>query len=63
MMENIAFIIGCVLIIEGVGPLVLPKQWRSAIREISQQPDVRLRRYGGALVVAGAVTIWMFMPK
>nr|WP_199878891.1 DUF2065 domain-containing protein [Salinivibrio sp. AR640] len=44
-----------VLIIEGLGPMLFPKQWRQMVTELSQQPDNQLRRLGGCLVVIGAV--------
>ncbi|MGL4616473.1 MAG: DUF2065 domain-containing protein [Shewanella sp.] len=47
-----------VLILEGVGPLLLPNKWRRYLHELSLQPTALLRRIGGALVTAGVV-IWV----
>ena len=59
MSESFWLAVGFVLFIEGLGPLLVPQQWRQMLQEISQQHDGHLRRYGGALVVAGAVIIAM----
>ncbi|SIO26212.1 DUF2065 domain-containing protein [Salinivibrio sp. ES.052] len=44
-----------VLVVEGLGPMLFPKQWRQMVTELSQQPDSQLRRIGGCLVVIGGV--------
>ncbi|HBV38742.1 MAG TPA: DUF2065 domain-containing protein [Erwinia sp.] len=46
-----------VLILEGIGPMLLPRIWRRLILTMAQIPDRLLRRFGGGLVVAGLV-IW-----
>ncbi|MGF1778507.1 DUF2065 domain-containing protein [Vibrio nomapromontoriensis] len=51
--------IGLVLIFEGLGPLLVPKGWRTMIGQLVSQPDNQLRRVGGCLVVAGAVIVFM----
>ncbi|PKH23121.1 DUF2065 domain-containing protein [Enterobacterales bacterium CwR94] len=48
-----------VLIIEGLGPMLLPRIWRRMILAMAQQPDHLLRRFGGGLVVAGIVIYYM----
>ncbi|MEI2265984.1 DUF2065 domain-containing protein [Erwinia sp. CGal63] len=46
-----------VLILEGIGPMLLPRIWRRFVLTMAQTPDRLLRRFGGGLVVAGVV-IW-----
>ncbi|EDP58278.1 DUF2065 domain-containing protein [Vibrio sp. AND4] len=55
MSESIWLAIGLVLIVEGIGPLVVPNGWRNMVAQLSEQPNNQLRRVGGCLVVAGAV--------
>lgn len=47
------------LILEGLGPMLFPNAWRKIIHFIIKLPDRLLRRYGGALVVAGIVIYFM----
>ncbi|MDV7105683.1 DUF2065 domain-containing protein [Vibrio sp. TH_r3] len=55
MGNSIWLAIGLVLIVEGLGPLISPKGWRSMVAQLGEQPDNKLRRIGGCLVVAGMV--------
>lgn len=48
-----------VLLIEGVMPMLMPKQWQQMLKMISQQPVEKLRQYGGCLVVTGGVLLFM----
>ncbi|NDJ59176.1 DUF2065 domain-containing protein [Enterobacteriaceae bacterium 4M9] len=48
-----------VLVLEGLGPMLFPSLWRRMISSIATLPDTTLRRYGGALVVAGFVIYYM----
>ncbi len=60
MSNSIWLAIGLVLIVEGLGPLVVPNGWRNMVAELSRQSDSQLRRIGGCLVVAGAVIAYCF---
>ena len=44
-----------VLVLEGLGPMLLPRLWRRMILAMTQLPDRILHRFGGGLVVAGVV--------
>ncbi len=55
MTHSIWLAIGLLLIAEGLGPFIAPNGWRNMIVQLSQQPNNRLRRFGGCLVVAGIV--------
>ncbi|MBK4715981.1 MULTISPECIES: DUF2065 domain-containing protein [Tenebrionibacter/Tenebrionicola group] len=48
-----------VLVLEGLGPMLFPSLWRRMISAMTSLPDTVLRRYGGALVVAGFVIYYM----
>ncbi|SFN04175.1 hypothetical protein SAMN05216516_10250 [Izhakiella capsodis] len=48
-----------VLVLEGLGPMLLPRVWRRMILSMAQLPDSLLRRFGGGLVVAGVVIYYM----
>ncbi|MBV4368065.1 DUF2065 domain-containing protein [Erwinia sp. BNK-24-b] len=57
MNATIWLALALVLILEGIGPMLLPRIWRRMILTMAQVPDRLLRRFGGGLVVAGVV-IW-----
>lgn len=42
-----------VLIIEGLGPTLIPKQWQAMLEELSKLPVQQLRMIGLGLVLAG----------
>ncbi|MCJ8350140.1 DUF2065 family protein [Moritella sp.] len=48
-----------VFIIEGIMPLLLPKQWQQMLSLITQQPADKVRKYAGCLVVTGVVLLFM----
>ncbi|MCC4834071.1 DUF2065 family protein [Shewanella sp. 1_MG-2023] len=54
------FAIGLVLVLEGIGPLLFPLQWKKYLAEISSQNKNVLRRLGGSLVSAGIVLLIIF---
>ncbi|KQN57892.1 DUF2065 family protein [Erwinia sp. E602] len=51
--------VGLVLVLEGLGPMLVPRLWRRMILSMAQLPDSLLRRIGGGLAVAGAVIFYM----
>ncbi|MBP2169511.1 uncharacterized protein YjeT (DUF2065 family) [Erwinia toletana] len=59
MNATILLALALVLVIEGLGPMLLPRAWRSMIHAMTQLPDHLLRRFGGGLVVAGMVIYYM----
>ncbi|EMQ2876913.1 DUF2065 domain-containing protein [Vibrio navarrensis] len=59
MADSLWVALGLVLIVEGLGPLLAPRGWRSMVAQLSEQPDHQLRRIGGCLVVAGVVIAYM----
>jgi len=59
MNSSIWLALGLVLVLEGLVPMLYPKGWRKMIQSMTQLPDSVLRRFGGALVVAGFVIYYM----
>ncbi|GAA5189844.1 DUF2065 domain-containing protein [Ferrimonas gelatinilytica] len=51
-----------VLLLEGVGPLLFPEQWRRMVLNLSALEAPVLRRVGGALVTAALVLFYIFSP-
>ena len=61
MAETIWLAVGIILIFEGIFPMLFPKRWREHLLEMSHLPERLLRRFGGCLVVIGAVILyWIF---
>lgn len=52
--------IGLVLLLEGIGPFVFPDLWRKTVIQLSEQPNLLLRRIGGCLFVAGLVIVYFY---
>lgn len=48
-----------VFIIEGIMPMLMPKQWQQMLTMITQQPADKVRKYAGCLVVTGVVLLLM----
>jgi len=63
MNSSIWLALGLVLVLEGLGPMLYPKAWRKMIQSMTQLPDPVLRRFGGALVVAGFVIYYMLRNR
>ncbi|PIJ52068.1 DUF2065 domain-containing protein [Erwinia sp. OLTSP20] len=59
MSTTIWLALALVLVLEGIGPMLLPRIWRRMILAMAQLPDRLLRRFGGGLVVAGVVIYYM----
>jgi len=59
MNSTILLALALVLVLEGLGPMLLPRAWRSMIQSMTRLPDHLLRRFGGGLVVAGIVIYYM----
>ena len=52
--------LGLVLVIEGIGPMLVPNGWREVVTQMASQPDNLLRRLGGILVTVGLVILYIF---
>ncbi|KHE00698.1 membrane protein [Pantoea stewartii] len=59
MNVNIWMALALVLVLEGLGPMFMPRLWRRVVLSITQLPDRLLHRFGGGLVVAGVVIYCM----
>ncbi|RVU33212.1 DUF2065 domain-containing protein [Rheinheimera riviphila] len=49
-----------VLLLEGIGPLLFPKQWQGYLRRLSAEPISSLRQVG-AVLCGGALLIYLFL--
>ncbi|WP_076539146.1 DUF2065 family protein [Shewanella sp. UCD-KL21] len=58
--QMLMFAMGLVLVLEGIGPLLFPQQWKKYLAEFSMQNKNTLRRLGGCLVSAGIVLLIIF---
>jgi len=52
-----------VLVIEGIGPMLFPKRWKSYIYQIATQPNEQLRTIGGVMVTIGVVSLFFLLEK
>ena len=59
MKTSIWMALALVLVLEGLGPMFMPRAWRRMILAMTQLPDRLLHRFGGGLVVAGMVIYCM----
>ncbi len=59
MKTSIWMALALVLVLEGLGPMFMPRAWRRWILTLSRLPDRLLHRFGGGLVVAGMVIYCM----
>lgn len=57
MVDTLLLALGLVLVIEGLMPLIAPRQWRSLFRQITALADGQLRFIGLISVVAGFLLI------
>ncbi|WP_312183855.1 DUF2065 domain-containing protein [Pantoea sp. CTOTU46764] len=55
MNSTIWMALALVLVLEGLGPMFMPRAWRRMILAMTQLPDRLLHRFGGGLVVAGVM--------
>ena len=57
-MKAIWLALSFVLILEGIGPMLFPHQWRKFLKSVSDSSENSMRRLGGCLVVIGAVAAY-----
>ena len=57
MLDTLLLALGLVLVIEGLMPLIAPRQWRGLLRQITELADGQLRFIGLISVVAGFLVI------
>lgn len=62
MGNEIWLAVGFFLIFEGLGPMLIPEQWRNTLKEIGMASNKSLRRIGGCLAISGLVIVYMMWP-
>ncbi|MDL4915265.1 MAG: DUF2065 family protein [Enterobacterales bacterium endosymbiont of Blomia tropicalis] len=63
MNTSVWMALALVLVLEGLGPMFMPRVWRRIIQSMTQLPDRLLHRFGGGLVVAGVVIYCMLRMR
>ncbi len=51
--------VSLLLIVEGLGPMLLPRPWKKMLLRLIGSPEKIIRRFGGAFVVSGVVIYYM----
>ena len=59
-MRELVLVLGLMLLLEGLGPLCFPRQWQQLLAELTRLAPARLRQLGAALVLAGALILWLW---
>ncbi|GAA3549585.1 DUF2065 domain-containing protein [Zobellella aerophila] len=59
-MQHLMLALALVLIIEGLGPLLFPHDWRRLLNLLANTEPALLRRIGGGLAAAGAAIFYFF---
>lgn len=54
---SLGLAMGMVLVLEGLLPLLAPKQWRQMFMQLMQLKDGQLRFYGLLCIAAGFITL------
>lgn len=54
--------VGLLLILEGLGPMLIPEKWRNTLKEITLISSKTLRRVGGCFVITGIVISYAMWP-
>lgn len=60
-MDSIWLAFAIFMILEGLGPLLIPKQWQNYLKAISEQDPESIRRLGGVFVVIGICILYWFL--
>ena len=55
--ESLGMAMGLVLVLEGLLPLLAPRQWRQMFTQLLQLKDGQLRFCGLLCIAAGAITL------
>lgn len=58
-MDSLWLALALLLILEGVWPLLFPNRWQKYLRSLSELPAEQLQKVGGAMVVGGAILLWL----
>lgn len=59
MSSEIWLALAIVFIIEGIAPMLAPKQWQQMLAVIALQPSDKIRKYAGCLVISGITLLFM----
>ncbi len=51
-------LLALVLIVEGLGPFLIPKTWQNYLKQMAQMPPEQMRWVGGILLIVGAIILF-----
>jgi len=58
--EFLGYVLGCLLIVEGIGPLLFPNRWQRYVERLAQSPLPAIRQTGLWLTLTGLfLVIWL----
>ncbi|MCC2606612.1 DUF2065 domain-containing protein [Planctobacterium marinum] len=60
-MDSLWLALALLLILEGVGPLLFPNRWQKYLHSLSQLPAAQLQKVGAAMVLGGAILLWLLL--
>ena len=61
MTDSLLIAIALVLVLEGIGPMLLPVKWKSYIIQLARLPIEQLRTVGGVMVTIGLVSLYFLV--
>ena len=54
--------VGMLLILEGIGPLLVPNRWINYLRMMADEGPGTLQKIGAGCCIAGAITLFLAQP-
>ncbi len=58
MLDTLLLALGLMLILEGLMPMVSPRNWRRLFEQLLQLEDGQIRFFGMAMVITGLLLFW-----
>ena len=58
MLDTPLLALGLMLILEGLMPMVSPRNWRRLFEQLLQLEDGQIRFFGMAMVITGLLLFW-----
>lgn len=59
--DSILIALALVIVIEGLGPMLFTRTWRSYLIQLAAQPLEQLRTIGGVMVTIGLVSLYFLL--
>jgi uncharacterized protein YjeT (DUF2065 family) len=58
LLDTLLLALGLMLILEGLMPMVSPRNWRRLFEQLLQLEDGQIRFFGMAMVITGLLLFW-----